>query len=103
MPKPNDQEFNTGIQLYGKMLNKLVGESIKRMPRTTILERDDLHQIALHTLWNCMQKFDISRGIKFSTYLYFCLNRKLHDILNKEWKEFNERYPAAPDEDECID
>jgi len=100
MPKPNDQEFNDGINLYGKILNKLVKEALKRMPKTTILERDDLHQIALHTLWKCMEKFDISRGVKFSSYLWFCLNRKLQRILNEEWKEFNERYPRESDEED---
>ena len=91
MQNPNDAEFKDGINLYGKILNKLVGDSLKRMPKTTILDRDDLHQIALHTLWKCMQKFDISRGVKFSTYLYFCLSRKLRDIQEKEWKDYNKR------------
>ena len=89
MQEPTDQEFNDGTTLYGKILNNLISNCIKNLPYTTILERDDIYQIALHTLWNCMKKFDISRGAKFSTYLYFCLNRKLWKISKKEWKRYN--------------
>jgi len=50
------------------------------------IDSDDLSSISYETLWNCINKFDINRGAKFTSYLYQQLNYAFKNQLKRDNK-----------------
>ena len=49
------------------------------------VDEDDLSSIRLHTLWQCLNKFDPERKVKFTTYLYQQLTFAIKNHLKKQF------------------
>jgi len=53
------------------------------------IDRDDIDSIKMDTLWKCIQKYDETRGTKFTSYLYQQLSYALKNKVKKKRNEFN--------------
>jgi RNA polymerase sigma factor (sigma-70 family) len=52
------------------------------------VDPDDLTSIRLNTLWECLKKYDPTRGAKFTSYLYQQLTFAIKNSLKKRKREF---------------
>tara|TARA_R100000008_G_C3584131_1_gene170809 strand:- start:279 stop:770 length:492 start_codon:yes stop_codon:yes gene_type:complete len=80
------------------------------------IDVDEIESIKMLTLWKCIDKFDKSRGVKFTSYLYsqltFAFKNELKknkkdlwfknnaeiDILRPKWSDENTDIPTAFDD-----
>jgi RNA polymerase sigma factor (sigma-70 family) len=53
------------------------------------IDFDDIESIKMQTLWKCMDKYDASRGTKFTSYLYAQLSFAYKNKIKKKRREFN--------------
>lgn len=51
------------------------------------IDRDDIESAKMDTLWNCVKKYDETRGSKFTSYLYQQLNFTMKNL----WKSTKKR------------
>ena len=79
--------------MYNKSIEEcLCDTSIKSIMRAVesryknTIDSDDLSSISYETLWNCINKFDINRGAKFTSYLYQQLNYAFKNQLKRDNK-----------------
>ena len=56
--------------------------------RYRTIDPDQIDSIKLNTLWECIKKYDPSRGAKFTSYLYQNLNFAFKNELKKKTREF---------------
>jgi len=52
------------------------------------VDPDELSSIRLNTLWECLKKYDPTRGAKFTSYLYQQLTFAIKNSLKKRKREF---------------
>ena len=52
------------------------------------LDFDDVESLQMEVLWKSMQKFDATRGTKFTSYLYCQISYALKNLLKKRKPEF---------------
>jgi RNA polymerase sigma factor (sigma-70 family) len=53
------------------------------------IDLDDIESIQMNTLWRCIEKYDESRGTKFTSYLYQQLSYAFKNKIKKKRQEFN--------------
>ena len=53
------------------------------------IDMDDIESIKMQTLWKCIDKYDPSRGTKFTSYLYQQITFAFKNRLKKKRMEFN--------------
>lgn len=53
------------------------------------IDMDDIESIKMQTLWRCIDKYDESRGTKFTSYLYQQITFAFKNKLKKKRMEFN--------------
>jgi len=52
------------------------------------IDKDEIDSLQMDILWDCINKYDSSRGSKFTSYLYQQLSFALRSITKKKKKEF---------------
>jgi|TARA_Y100000004_G_scaffold30090_1_gene31301 RNA polymerase sigma factor (sigma-70 family) len=53
------------------------------------IDFDDIESIQMNTLWRCIEKYDETRGTKFTSYLYQQLSYAFKNKIKKKRVEFN--------------
>lgn len=53
------------------------------------IDFDDIESIQMQTLWKCIEKYDPSRGTKFTSYVYQQLSYALKNKVKKKRVEYN--------------
>jgi len=53
------------------------------------IDPDDIESIKMQTLWRCIDKYDETRGTKFTSYLYQQITFAFKNKLKKKRMEFN--------------
>ena len=93
-----DKLYSARFKQCRNIIWSLVDKSYKRLPASSLLEKEDLVQLACCTLYSKMLSYDEKRGA-FGTYIYSCISHKLSDELRKEWRKYrNERLVVDIDE-----
>ena len=64
------------------IMNKVAGRY------KTAIDFDDIESIKMQTLWKCIQKYDKTRGSKFTSYLYQQLSFAFKNRLKSKKMEF---------------
>lgn len=97
----NNKKFEDAINndYYKKIMHKVCNENLKG-----IATKDEIKSLIMNTLWNCIQKFDDSKKVKFSSYLYRSIQNNSRRIYKSKAKEFRnieyiENYHSIPDND----
>lgn len=63
---PSDQNRNLLIEWYLPFVQHLANQTAKRIP-TNLIDSDDLYSIGVIALIACIDRFDASRNLKFTT------------------------------------
>jgi RNA polymerase sigma factor (sigma-70 family) len=71
---------------YNKILYKVCNNNLK-----SVCDRDEIKTIVLTTLWNCIDKYNIKKNVKFSSYLYRSIQNNSRRIYKKKIKESREK------------
>lgn len=97
----NNKTFEEAInnEYYKKIMHKVCNENLKG-----IATKDEIKSLIMNTLWNCIQKFDDNKKVKFSSYLYRSIQNNSRRIYKSKAKEFRnieyiENYHVIPDND----
>ena len=97
----NNKKFEDAINndYYKKIMHKVCNENLKG-----IATKDEIKSLIMNTLWNCIQKFDDSKKVKFSSYLYRSIQNNSRRIYKSKAREFRnieyiENYHSIPDND----
>lgn len=69
-------------ELFDK--NKKLAYMVAGRFHTTLIEKDDLQQLALIGLWKACETYEKSKGYKFSTYAVRCCKNEILKVLRKE-------------------
>lgn len=80
-------------------MNRNIDEAVKNIDYKKIMDKvcskynrfvdaDDLSSLRMLTLWDCLKKFDTSRNVKFTSYLYQQLTYAIKNHLKKKKREF---------------
>ena len=80
-------------------MNKNIDEAVKNIDYKKIMDKvcskyqrfvdpDDISSLRYVTLWECLNKFDPSRNVKFTSYLYQQLTFAIKNFLKKKKREF---------------
>tara|TARA_Y100000296_G_C5152468_1_gene247183 strand:- start:1083 stop:1550 length:468 start_codon:yes stop_codon:yes gene_type:complete len=80
-------------------MNRNIDEAVKNIDYKKIMDKvcskynrfvdaDELSSLRMLTLWDCLKKFDISRNVKFTSYLYQQLTYAIKNHLKKKKREF---------------
>ena len=79
-----DKTFNEAVNNidYTRIMDKVCSRYSKSV------DPDDLSSMRLNTLWDCTKKYDPTRGMKFSSYLYQQLTFAIKNSLKKKRREF---------------
>ena len=62
------------------------------------IDIDDIESIKMQTLWKCIEKYDPTRGSKFTSYLYQQLSFAFKNKLKSKRVEFANSEIEKPDE-----
>jgi RNA polymerase sigma factor (sigma-70 family) len=97
----NNKRFEEAINndYYKKIMHKVCNENLKG-----VATKDEIKSLIMNTLWNCIQKFDDQKKVKFSSYLYRSIQNNSRRIYKNKAKEFRnieyiENYHSIPDND----
>ena len=79
----NELKFKDAIEneYYKKIMYKVCSENLKG-----ICTKDEMKSIMMSTLWGCIQKFDPSKKVKFSSYLYRSMQNNSRRVYKKKQK-----------------
>lgn len=69
-----------------KLVYRVYRDRIEKCPNAIEME-SDLLQIGMLALWKCCNKFDPSKGVRFSTYAYNSIYRNMKCALVRENKK----------------
>ena len=80
-------------------MNRNIDEAVKNIDYKRIMDKvcskynryvdeDDMSSIRLHTLWQCLNKFDPERKVKFTTFLYQQLTFAIKNHLKRQRREY---------------
>lgn len=72
-------DFEKNVLKYNSMLHSLIKNKF-----IDGHEKEDLMQLCYMKLYQCMQDFDESKGVKFGTYLYNSVNNMLIDMIRRQ-------------------
>ena len=67
---------------YKKIMDKVCSKYNR------FVDADDLSSLRMLTLWDCLKKFDTSRNVKFTSYLFQQLTYAIKNHLKKKKREF---------------
>jgi RNA polymerase sigma factor (sigma-70 family) len=87
------------VLLLGVLMNRNIDEAVVNIDYKKIMDKvcskynrfvdaDDLSSMRMVTLWQCLNKFDPSRNVKFTSYLYQQLTFAIKNFLKKKKREF---------------
>lgn len=81
----NNKTFEEAInnEYYKKIMHKVCNENLKG-----VATKDEIKSIMMNTLWSCVQKFDNTKKVKFSSYLYRSIQNNSRRIYKKKAKDF---------------
>jgi len=82
-------DFKGKSEGYLPMVMKFTLDTMKQLPNTSLLEKDDIIQIHTCVLWSCIKNYKENKKTKFSTYLYVSLNNKKGRLLKTEWNHYD--------------
>jgi hypothetical protein len=87
MQSVNNKKFDEAMQndYYTKILNKVSNENLKG-----ICSKDEMKSIMMSTLWGCIQKYNNTKNVKFSSYLYRSIQNNTRRIYKNKAKQFKE-------------
>lgn len=79
----NESKFKDAIEneYYKKIMYKVCNENLKG-----VCTKDEMKSIMMSTLWGCIQKFDSSKQVKFSSYLYRSMQNNSRRVYKKKQK-----------------
>lgn len=79
----NESKFKDAIdnEYYKKIMYKVCSENLKG-----VCTKDEMKSIMMSTLWGCIQKFDSSKKVKFSSYLYRSMQNNSRRVYKKKQK-----------------
>ena len=77
--KNRDELFEIYVKRYGYML-----DFVARSFNVKTYSEEDIKQVFLMTLYDCMLNYDKERGASFKTYLYRSLIRAVHHLLRDQ-------------------
>ena len=83
-----EQSFEDALKndYYNKILYKVCNNNLKN-----VCNRDEIKTIMLTTLWNCIDKYNTKKNVKFSSYLYRSIQNNSRRIYKKKIKESREK------------
>lgn len=71
-------------EYYKKILVKVCNQNLKG-----VCSKDEMNSVMMNTLWNCLEKFNNGKNVKFSSYLYRSIQNNTRRIYKKKAREFN--------------
>lgn len=81
-----DRDIN--ILYKDKAINHLMNSVCSKYQKN--IDFDQMESIKLNTLWECIKKYDETRGAKFTSFLYQQLTFALkNEVKSKKIKQFN--------------
>lgn len=86
MQSVNEKKFQEAAnnEYYKKILAKVCNQNLRG-----ICTRDEMNSVMMNTLWNCVEKFNNHKNVKFSSYLYRSIQNNTRRIYKKKAREFN--------------
>lgn len=83
------EKFNEALknEYYNKILYKVCNVNLKN-----VCTRDEIKSIIMDTLWNCIDKYDNQKNVKFSSYLYRSIQNNARRVYKKKIKECKEKH-----------
>lgn len=84
MSSVNEKQFEEAINndYYNKIMYKVCSENLKGA-----CSRDEMKSIMMSTLWGCIQKFDNTKKVKFSSYLYRSMQNNSRRFYKKKQRQ----------------
>ena len=84
-----DNILNNNFEEYWKSsdVQNIMNKVANRYKKS--IDMDDIESIKMQTLWRCIDKYDESRGTKFTSYLYQQRTFAFKNKLKKKRMEFN--------------
>lgn len=88
---------NAENEFYERYKNKV--KYFIRKHRLNSLEREDLIQEGMIGLFNAIETFDKSKGVKFATYASVCIKNRIYNSVNSMWtRKKNEGFLGEDEE-----
>lgn len=87
MSSVNEKQFEEAVNndYYKKIMHKVCSENLKG-----ICTKDEMKSIMMSTLWGCVQKFDNTKKVKFSSYLYRSMQNNSRRLYKKKQRQFKD-------------
>jgi len=84
MQSVNDKKFQEALnnEYNKKILTKVCYENLK-----DVCSRDEIKSVMMNTLWNCVQKYNKTKNVKFSSYLYQSIQNNTRRIYKKKIRD----------------
>jgi RNA polymerase sigma factor (sigma-70 family) len=84
-----DNILNNNFEEYWKSsdVQNIMNKVANRYRKS--IDMDDIESIKMQTLWRCIDKYDETRGTKFTSYLYQQITFAFKNKLKKKRMEFN--------------
>jgi RNA polymerase sporulation-specific sigma factor len=92
---------NAENEFYERYKNKV--KYFIRKHRLNSLEREDLIQEGMIGLFNAIETFDTSKGVKFATYASVCIKNRLYNTVNSMWTRKKNEGFLGEDEDVAME
>ena len=71
-----EHKFEEHVERYNPLMYSIINKTF-----IDGYDRDDLYQESLMILHNCLNDFDETKGVKFTTFLYTSLTNRMTDLL----------------------
>ncbi len=78
------------------MIWALAKNYVKLLPAESVWSDEDLFMEGMVIYCKIVEKFDVSKGTKFTTYLQFCVTNRFNTIIRREVKKYSFSYKAVP-------
>ncbi|NPU99883.1 MAG: sigma-70 family RNA polymerase sigma factor [Brevinematales bacterium] len=92
---------NAENEFYERYKNKV--KYFIRKHRLNSLEREDLIQEGMIGLFNAIETFDTSKGVKFATYASVCIKNRIYNTVNSMWTRKKNEGFLGEDEDVAME
>ena len=70
-------------EYYSKILHKVCRQNLNG-----VCNKDEMKSIMMNTLWDCLGKYNSSKNVKFSSYLYKSIQNNSRRIYKNKAKDF---------------
>ena len=81
--KDKKAQRDIDVKSLGPLVDKLAMMLIRRVPSHSLLTRDDLYQVGIVAVLECIDRYDESRGASLQTYLSFRIIGAMKDEMRK--------------------